>query len=76
MEYTPRHNIGHLRYLACAAVDEMGRPALEVRPWSDLLFPYDPAIPVDERVTPGDVGTAMTWAGPRSARHTRATRTG
>jgi hypothetical protein len=55
VEYTPRHNIGHLRYLECTAVDEMGRPALGVRPWSDLLFPYDPAIPVDERVTPGDV---------------------
>jgi molecular chaperone DnaK len=55
VEYAPQHNIGHLRYLECAAVDEAGRPALGVRPWSDVLFPYDPSIPVDVRVTPGDV---------------------
>jgi molecular chaperone DnaK (HSP70) len=55
VEYAPRHNIGHLRYLECTAVDASGQPALGVRPWSDVLFPYDPAIPVDERVTPGDV---------------------
>ena len=55
VEYAPRHNIGHLRYLECAAVDGDGRPALGVRPWSDVLFPYDPAIPVDQRVTPSDV---------------------
>jgi hypothetical protein len=55
VEYAPRHNIGHLRYLECAAVDGDGRPALGVRTWSDVLFPYDPAIPVDQRVTPSDV---------------------
>jgi molecular chaperone DnaK len=63
VEYTPRHNIGHLRYLECTAVDETGRPALGVRPWSDVLFPYDPAIPVDERVTPGDVRDRDDLAG-------------
>ncbi len=55
IEYAPHHNIGHLRYLECTAVDEAGRPALGIRPWSDVLFPYDPAIAVHERVTPGDV---------------------
>jgi Phytanoyl-CoA dioxygenase (PhyH) len=30
-------------------------PALGVRTWSDVLFPYDPAIPVGEPVTPADV---------------------
>jgi molecular chaperone DnaK (HSP70) len=55
VEYAPRHNIGHLRYLECAGVDDAGRPALGVRAWSDVLFPYDPAIPVDQRVTPSDV---------------------
>ena len=63
VEYTPRHNIGHLRYLECTAVDEAGCPALGVRPWSDVLFPYDPAIPVDERVTPGDVRDRDDLAG-------------
>jgi molecular chaperone DnaK (HSP70) len=48
VEYTPRHNIGHLRYLECAGVDVEGRPAAGARPWSDVLFPYDPAIPIDD----------------------------
>jgi hypothetical protein len=55
VEYMPRHNIGHLRYLECTAVDDRGSPALGVRTWSDVLFPYDPAIPVGEPVTPADV---------------------
>lgn len=55
VEYSPRHNIGHLRYLECTAVDERGIPALGVRAWSDVLFPYDPAIPVGERITASDV---------------------
>ncbi len=55
VEYTPRHNIGHLRYLECAGVDDAGRPALGVRTWSDVLFPYDPAIAVEQRVTPADI---------------------
>jgi len=63
VEYSPRHNIGHLRYLECTTVDDAGRPALGVRPWSDVLFPYDPAIPVDERVTPGDVRRRDDLAG-------------
>lgn len=63
VEYTPHHNIGHLRYFECTAVDEAGRPWLGVRPWSDVLFPYDPAIPVNERVTPGDVQRRDDLAG-------------
>jgi molecular chaperone DnaK len=66
IEYAPQHNIGHLRYLECAAVDEAGRPALGVRPWSDVLFPYDPSIPVDVRVTPGDVRRRDHPGGPVS----------
>jgi molecular chaperone DnaK (HSP70) len=46
-EYTPRHNIGHLRYLECADLDASGRPAQGLRPWSELFFPYDPAVPLD-----------------------------
>jgi len=63
VEYSPRHNIGHLRYLECAAVDDRGTPALGVRAWSDVLFPYDPAIPVGERVTPADVRRRDDLAG-------------
>jgi hypothetical protein len=55
IEYTPQHNIGHLRYFECATVDTAGRPSAGVRAWSDVLFPYDPQIPVDRRVTAADV---------------------
>ncbi|MFH2002872.1 MAG: Hsp70 family protein, partial [Planctomycetota bacterium] len=44
--YTPRHNIGHLRYLECAAVDQRRLPKEGVREWSDTLFPYDPCLDV------------------------------
>jgi molecular chaperone DnaK (HSP70) len=50
-DYSPRHNIGRLRYLECAGLDGSGRPAGGVRPWSDVLFPYDPAIPLERRLT-------------------------
>ena len=46
LRYSPRHNIGHLRYFECAGIDSSGRPAEGVRSWSEVLFPYDPAIPV------------------------------
>jgi len=55
IHYTPRHNIGHLRYFECAAVDATGRPTVGVRPWSDVLFPYDPAIPVERKIDPGEI---------------------
>jgi len=55
LEYSPRHNIGHLRYFECAGVDDRGRPAFGVKAWSDVLFPYDPAIPVERRLTPAEI---------------------
>jgi hypothetical protein len=51
VQYNPHHNIGHLRYLECAGVDGEGRPAEGVRPWSEAVFPYDPAIPVGGSLT-------------------------
>jgi len=57
LEYSPRHNIGHLRYFECAGVDDRGRPAFGVKEWSDVLFPYDPAIPIDRRITPAEIAT-------------------
>ncbi len=55
VQYAPRHNIGHLRYLECAAVDAQGRPGTGVRTWSDVLFPYDPSIPVERTLTPAAI---------------------
>ena len=53
--YAPRHNIGHLRYFECAAVDATGRPAAGARAWSDVLFPYDPAIPIERPLARSDI---------------------
>jgi len=55
VEYGPQHNIGHLRYLECSAVDPEGRPAEGVRPWSEAVFPYDPAIPVGLGLSPDHI---------------------
>ena len=49
--YVPQHNIGHLRYLECATVNDDGTPAAGLRPWSDVLFPYDPSLPLTQRLT-------------------------
>jgi molecular chaperone DnaK len=50
LNYSPRHDIGHLRYLECAAVDAAGLPRAGARAWSDVYFPYDPGIPVDRHL--------------------------
>ncbi len=63
VEYSPRHNIGHLRYLECAAVDVAGQPAAGTRAWSDVLFPYDPAIPIERRLTAAEIGDREDLAG-------------
>ena len=55
VHYSPRHNIGHLRYLECAGVDSTGQPAIGVRAWSDVLFPYDPTIPIGRQLSPADI---------------------
>ncbi|MBN1491452.1 MAG: Hsp70 family protein [Phycisphaerae bacterium] len=49
--YHPLHNVGHLRYLECTAVGEAGLPDGNVRAWSDILFPYDPAVPLTASLT-------------------------
>lgn len=54
--YHPRHNIGHLRYLECAEIGPDGLPRTGIRPWSDILFPYDPSLacPDDEVIVETD----------------------
>ena len=51
VQYQPRHNIGRLRYLECTCVDTQGKPSDGLRAWSEILFPYDPALTVN-----GDLG--------------------
>lgn len=53
--YVPRHNIGHLRFLECTTVDGNGYPSSGLRTWSEILFPYDPAIPLNARISPPDI---------------------
>jgi molecular chaperone DnaK (HSP70) len=55
IQYNPMHNIGHLRFLECAGIDEAGRPAVGVRAWSDVLFPYDLSIPIERRLTAAEI---------------------
>ncbi|MBP1685122.1 MAG: Chaperone protein DnaK [Deltaproteobacteria bacterium] len=63
--YSPRHNIGHLRYFECAGVDAQGQPGAGARQWSDVLFPYDPAIPIDGALHPGAITSRADLAGER-----------
>ena len=51
IRYVPRHNIGHLRYLECTAIDAQGAPSAGVRAWSEVLFPYDPALSLRDRLS-------------------------
>ena len=48
VHYRPVHNIGRLRYLECTAVDAAGKPAEGLRGWSEILFPYDPALTLNQ----------------------------
>lgn len=65
VEYSPRHNIGHLRYYECAGVDAQGQPGAGARRWSDVLFPYDPAIPIDGALQPAAITRRADLAGER-----------
>ena len=50
LRYRPSHNIGRLHYLECTTVDAAGRPAGGVRHWSEIRFPYDPALPLNHNL--------------------------
>jgi molecular chaperone DnaK len=42
--YSPRHNIGYLRFFECSELGDDGLPKGKVREWSEIMFPYDPAL--------------------------------
>ncbi|MCB1057459.1 MAG: Hsp70 family protein [Acidobacteria bacterium] len=42
--YRPIHTIGHFRYLECTEIDEHGQPAGSLTPWSEIYFPFHPAL--------------------------------
>jgi len=61
--YHPRHNIGHLRYLECASVGSDGLPVEGTRCWSDILFPYDPAVPLSATVSTDQIAATEAYSG-------------
>jgi molecular chaperone DnaK (HSP70) len=42
--YHPAHNIGHFRYLECDQIDDTARPAGDIAPWDDIVFPFEPQL--------------------------------
>jgi molecular chaperone DnaK (HSP70) len=42
--YHPAHNIGHFRYLECDVIDHSARPAGDIAPWDDIVFPFEPDL--------------------------------
>jgi hypothetical protein len=42
--YRPAHNIGHLRYLECSKLNELGQPVGEITNWEQIQFPFDPTL--------------------------------
>jgi molecular chaperone DnaK (HSP70) len=62
--YRPVHAVGHLRFLECSEIDELGQPRGDMTPWGDILFPYDAAlaeqpdlsaVPLDQRLGGNEV---------------------
>lgn len=41
--YRAAHNVGHFRFVECGRV-VAGRPEGDVRPWEEILFPFDPEL--------------------------------
>ncbi len=42
--YHPVHNVGHLRFLECSSIGEVGEPQGDITLWRDIFFPYDPEL--------------------------------
>lgn len=55
IRYQPRHNIGRLRYLECTSTDPHGKPAAGLRPWSEILFPYDTGLALNHPLDPAQI---------------------
>jgi molecular chaperone DnaK (HSP70) len=42
--YRAAHNVGRYRFVECAALDARGVPIGDITAYSDVLFPFDPAL--------------------------------
>jgi molecular chaperone DnaK (HSP70) len=50
--YTPRHTVGHLRFVECTAIAADGTPCGDLTPTREIVFPYDPALCGDADLAP------------------------
>jgi len=63
VRYQPRHNIGRFRYLECTSVDTEGKPEAGLRTWSEILFPYDYSLAINEVLTTKHITPTNDLAG-------------
>ena len=42
--YRATHNVGHFRFIECGWVDDSGHPSGDIKPFADILFPFDPML--------------------------------
>ena len=42
--YRATHNVGHFRFIECGWLDELGHPSGDIKPFADVLFPFDPGL--------------------------------
>jgi hypothetical protein len=42
--YRAKHNVGHFRFIECGWLDDSGHPSGDIKPFADVLFPFDPAL--------------------------------
>lgn len=53
--YVAHHNIGHLRFVECTAIDPQGEPAGDLIPWHDVYFPYDAELAQHPRLEEAEI---------------------
>jgi molecular chaperone DnaK (HSP70) len=42
--YRATHNVGHFRFIECGWLDASGHPSGDIKPFADVLFPFDPEL--------------------------------
>jgi hypothetical protein len=42
--YRATHNVGHFRFIECGWLDDLGHPSGDIKPFADVLFPFDPEL--------------------------------
>jgi len=42
--YRATHNVGHFRFIECGWLDDFGHPSGDIKPFADVLFPFDPKL--------------------------------